>query len=303
MRTQIRGIHRLKPSGAYSAVFSFVHGYRKPSHSRDALVPAWIRCVHDVGSRTRPRTASARTPSRPSRDARSSSSTGSRARSARRRWSMCSATGGLASVTPPPERSYTARTCRSRSGRRSTSGGGRGDAKGGVVMSRCPRGSRCTGLVSPRGQPPQAQRQLAAKFFFQKDTIAPPPYVCVHAAAATILAFLHSASRSLHSGVWACSGSAPRWRSSSPPRSSSTASAPSRCYERAVPGPRCYGLAPCGHRSPNIFSFPSKIKSSNLGSPNGHEDALKHLQRVDKRRGLVLRSFGKRVDLHIAGRV
>ena len=64
MRTQIRGIHRLKPSGAYSAVFSFVHGYRKPSHSRDALVPAWIRCVHDVGSRTRPRTASARTPSR-----------------------------------------------------------------------------------------------------------------------------------------------------------------------------------------------------------------------------------------------
>ena len=196
MRTQIRGIHRLKPSGAYSAVFSFVHGYRKPSHSRDALVPAWIRCVHDVGSRTRPRTASARTPSRPSRDARSSSSTGSRARSGRRRWSMCSATGGLASVTPPPERSYTARTCRSRSGRRSTSGGGRGDAKGGVVMSRCPRGSRCTGLVSPRGQPPQAQRQPAAKFFFQKDTIAPPPYVCVHAAAATILAFLHSASLS-----------------------------------------------------------------------------------------------------------
>ena len=168
MRTQIRGIHRLKPSGAYSAVFSFVHGYRKPSHSRDALVPAWIRCVHDVGSRTRPRTASARTPSRPSRDARSSSSTGSRARSARRRWSMCSATGGLASVTPPPERSYTARTCRSRSGRRSTSGGGRGDAKGGVVMSRCPRGSRCTGLVSPRGQPPQAQRQPAAKFFSRK---------------------------------------------------------------------------------------------------------------------------------------
>ena len=169
MRTQIRGIHRLKPSGAYSAVFSFVHGYRKPSHSRDALVPAWIRCVHDVGSRTRPRTASARTPSRPSRDARSSSSTatGSRARSGRRRWSMCSATGGgLASVTPPPERSYTARTCRSRSGRRSTSGGGRGDAKGGVVMSRCRQGSRCTGLVCCEPAGPAAPASTRGKILF-----------------------------------------------------------------------------------------------------------------------------------------
>ena len=33
MRTQIRGIHRLKPSGAYSAVFSFVHGYRPRIHA------------------------------------------------------------------------------------------------------------------------------------------------------------------------------------------------------------------------------------------------------------------------------
>ena len=32
------------------------------------------------------------------------------------------------------------------------------------------------------------------------------------------------------------------------------------------------------------------------GTPNGH-DALKHLRRVDKRRRLVLRSLGKRVDL------
>ena len=172
MRTQIRGIHRLKPSGAYSAVFSFVHGYRKPSHSRDALVPAWIRCVHDVGSRTRPRTASARTPSRPSRDARSSSSTGSRARSGRRRWSMCSATGGgLASVTPPPERSYTARTCRSRSGRRSTSGGGRGDAKGGVVMSRCRQGSRCTGLVCCEPAGPAAPASTRGKILFPAATL------------------------------------------------------------------------------------------------------------------------------------
>ena len=60
-------------------------------------------------------------------------------------------------------------------------------------------------VVSPRGQPPQ--RQLAAKFFFQKDTIAPPPYVCVHACRAsatkTILAFPHC-SASLWGVLWEC---------------------------------------------------------------------------------------------------